>query len=553
MAEGPSVSEPHETDQPASSQLVPQAYEPPASRSNPPGAAEEPLPDLEGRLLGEFRLIRRIGRGGMAEVFLAEQTSLNRHVAVKVLRHDLVTDETYLKRFRTEALAAAGLNHPNIVQVYVVGDTTDGTHYIAQEYVQGQNLRESIVRKGPPEAPEALHLMKQVAAALQAAAAAGIVHRDIKPENILLTRKGEVKVADFGLAQLTQQGERLNLTQEGTTMGTPLYMSPEQVSGSKLDQRSDIYSFGVTCYHLLTGTPPFRGDTAIAVALQHLQGSPPPLEQSRPDLPPLLCRIVHKMMSKKPEDRYPEAQAILADLERVEQEGMNPASRPSEVSQRPAPAVLSVGTWKRTLDRLWHAADAAPQRQLQYFALAAVCCALLGAGWGWARRPQNPLNAARLAQTVVPDKGTAAAQFFYAMNVNDEAAWKAVEKYYPNDRLECQRASQQLAMMYLSQSRNQDALEIFDQFAAHETGDAERAFGLAGQASIYTRLKDEPAAEQSLEKLKPLYGRLDERMQQVVRDAVIRLHGRSPTDWDEIFRRSITPPTPRGENRRGSA
>jgi hypothetical protein len=231
---------------------------------------------------------------------------------------------------------------------------------------------------------------------------------------------------------------------------------------------------------------------------------------------------------------------------------MNPASQPSEAGRGSPANLLSAETWKRGLGRMWHAADAAPQRQLPYFALAALGCLLLGAGWGWVRRPENPLNAARLAQTVVPDKGTAAAQFFYAMNVNDEAAWKAVEKYYPTDRLECQRASQQLAMMYLAQSRNQDALEIFDQFA-HETGAAERAFGLAGQASIYARLKDEPAAEQALEKLKPLYARLDERMQQVVRDAVMRLHGSSPTDWDQIFRRNVTPPTPRGENRRGSA
>ena len=154
------------------------------------GAADEknrqPAEDLSERSLGEFRLLRRLGRGGMAEVYLAEQTSLARQVAVKLLRAELLADETYLKRFKTEAMAAAGLNHPNIVQVYVIGEA-DGMHYIAQEYVQGQNLREYLVRKGPPDLAVALHLMKQVAAALQAAGAAGIVHRDIKPENILIT------------------------------------------------------------------------------------------------------------------------------------------------------------------------------------------------------------------------------------------------------------------------------------------------------------------------------------------------------------------------------
>ena len=226
--------------------------------------------DLTEQTLGEFRILRRIGRGGMSEVYLAQQTSLNRNVALKVLRPDLVSDQTHVKRFRTEALAAAGLNHPNIVQVFSVG-TENGIEYIAQEYVQGYNLRQYLVRKGPPDLPMALHIMKQIASAFSAAAQAGIVHRDIKPENIMVTPKGRVKVADFGLAQLTLQGERVNLTQVGITMGTPLYMSPEQVNGSNVDHQSDLYSFGVTAYHMLSGSPPFRGETAVSVAVQHIK------------------------------------------------------------------------------------------------------------------------------------------------------------------------------------------------------------------------------------------------------------------------------------------
>src|SRR5579864_6885303 len=200
--------------------------------------------------LGEFRVIRPLGRGGMSEVYLAEQTSLHRSVAIKVLRPELLSDETVLKRFEQEAKAAAGLVHPNIVQVYAFGQQ-DGIHYIAQEYVQGLNLRQFLNRKGPPELLVAYHVMRQVASALALAADAGIVHRDIKPENILITRKGEAKVADFGLAQLAASEQRVQLTQVGMTMGTPLYMSPEQINGEPVDHRSDIYSFGVTCYRML--------------------------------------------------------------------------------------------------------------------------------------------------------------------------------------------------------------------------------------------------------------------------------------------------------------
>ena len=229
--------------------------------------------DLSGRQLGDFHLLRRLGRGAMADVYLAEQGRLKRRVAVKILKPELAGDRTYLQRFQLEAQAAASLVHANIVQIYEVG-CVDQLHYIAQEYVQGQNLREYIARHGPPDLPHALSIMRQVAAALAKAAEQGVVHRDIKPENIMLTAGGEVKVADFGLARLTREGAANDLTQVGITLGTPLYMSPEQVEGKPLDPRSDIYSFGVTCYHMLSGVPPFRGETALGVAVQHLKKQP---------------------------------------------------------------------------------------------------------------------------------------------------------------------------------------------------------------------------------------------------------------------------------------
>ena len=274
---------------------------------------DAPQPDLSGRRLGDYQLLRRLGRGAMAEVYLAQQSSLGRQVAMKVLRADLARDATYVLRFHNEAKAAAALTHANIVQIHEVG-CIDEVHFIAQEYVAGRNLGELVRRSGPLDAPLALKIMRQGAAALHKAAEQGIVHRDIKPENIMLTREGEVKVADFGLARI--QGEGQDLTQVGITMGTPLYMSPEQIEGKSLDSRADIYSFGVTCYHILVGAPPFAGETALAVAVQHLNSSADRLEQIRPDLPEGLCRIVHKMMGKKPEDRYSSAPRTAAGLAR---------------------------------------------------------------------------------------------------------------------------------------------------------------------------------------------------------------------------------------------
>ncbi|HEX8204282.1 MAG TPA: serine/threonine-protein kinase, partial [Isosphaeraceae bacterium] len=223
------------------------------TKLEPASAGAAPTHDLTGRALGDFRVERRLGQGGMGEVYLAHQVSLDRKVALKVLRPDLLTNPTVLSRFEAEATAVAKLNHPNIVHVYTLGDVDD-LRYIAMEYVPGMNLREFLNRKGPPDLPQALAFMKQAALAIAAAGEVGLIHRDIKPENLLLNRKGQLKVADFGLCR-EQGDETLHLTQPGVTLGTPLYMSPEQVQGQPLDHRSDLYSLGVTFYHLLAGFP----------------------------------------------------------------------------------------------------------------------------------------------------------------------------------------------------------------------------------------------------------------------------------------------------------
>jgi serine/threonine protein kinase len=276
------------------------------------------MKNLTDRTLGEFHLLRHLGSGGMADVYVAEQTSLQRYVAVKVMKPELMASsgEVMVARFKQEAMMAAGLNHPNIVQVYTIGREGD-LHYIAQELVQGKDLATVLAGKGKPDLSSALHVMRQVAAALKAAGDAGIVHRDIKPENILVTKKGEVKVADFGLAQLHDREESGNLTREGTTLGTPLYMSPEQIHGKELDPRSDIYSFGVTCYQLLCGQTPFSGRTVMSIAMQHLNAAPPPLKEKTPGVPDVVCRMVHRMMAKRRSLRYQSADEILSDLKKL--------------------------------------------------------------------------------------------------------------------------------------------------------------------------------------------------------------------------------------------
>lgn len=351
-------------------------------------AAEAPPPDYSGRVLGEFELLRRIGAGGMGQVYLARQASLKRQVAVKVLKTELAANTTALRRFQAEAEAVANITHAHIVQVYAFGEA-DGLHYMALEYVDGRNLKDFLEKKGLPDVPVAVDVMRQVASALERAGELGFVHRDVKPENILVSRKGEVKVTDFGLSRAFGTDAPLNLTQSGVTMGTPLYMSPEQVRGQPVDPRSDIYSFGVTCYHMLAGEPPFQGSTAFDVAIQHVQGTARPLAAVRPDLPPELCAIVHRMMAKRPEDRYQTAREILNDLARFKEgAGLPPATMTAGVSVF-TPAVGNSSAMVPA-----YPTQAVPARPGVGRYLVVAGLALLAAGAGatvhWARTPHPP-------------------------------------------------------------------------------------------------------------------------------------------------------------------
>ncbi len=361
-----------------------------------------PLPDLTGRTLGDFHILRRIGAGGMGQVYLARQTSLKREVALKLLRGELNTNLTALARFQAEAQAVAKLNHPNIVHIHQVGES-DGLRYMVLEFVEGRNLRDYLARRGPPDLPVTFSVMRQVALALQKAHEQGIVHRDIKPENILVTRKVEVKVTDFGLSRFfSADAPATNLTQSGVTLGTPLYMSPEQVQGHTVDHRSDIYSFGVTCYHLLSGEPPFRGTSAFDVALKHVQEHPRPLSDLRRDLPAELCALVHKMMAKSPDDRHQSARDILRDLQRLREAltGANvtlvsaPGAGP--VAPGAATEALSLSQSGTTL--------APPRRSSGRWWLPAACVLATGGGVGafLAAHPLRPGVAADAVAHAVP-------------------------------------------------------------------------------------------------------------------------------------------------------
>lgn len=511
--------------------------------------------DLSGRQLGDFRLLRRLGRGAMAEVYLAEQCRLRRRVAVKILRPELADDQTYLKRFEREAQAAASLVHANIVQIHEVGHL-DRLHFIVQEYVQGQNLHEWINRQGPPDLPHALSIMRQVAAALAKAAEQGVVHRDIKPENIMLTQPGEVKVADFGLARVPREGGAVDLTQVGITMGTPLYMSPEQVEGKPLDPRSDLYSFGVTCYHMLTGSPPFSGETALGVAVQHLKTTPARLESLRPDLPPALSRMVHKMLAKDPEQRYQSAREVLRELRRLHQEHFDedwPEDLPGwETTGVELPADPRIET-TRQLDGLMKTMALTPPGRRSWLLLllgaavlllGAAGAFLLGGGIAWfTTREPSLLADAKAPPPSIPVQQTALQQYLYASQIGTEPAWRSVLEYPGANKYLVQRANQQLARIYLREGNREGnydrAMAVFDEFAsANEPDEGLRAFGLAGQCGILTLRGQYRESAAVLDQLWPIRSKLRDAQMQRLIDYVIEknqseLGPQTARQWDE--------------------
>ncbi|MXV91080.1 MAG: serine/threonine protein kinase, partial [Acidimicrobiia bacterium] len=295
-------------------------------------AAQNP-PVLGGR----YELRRRLAQGGMATVYLARDRQLDRQVAIKMLHPQFASDPTFAERLRRESRAAAGLSHPNIVGVFDWGRQGE-RYFIVMEYVSGHSLAEIIAARGTlgPEAAAAIAF--EVAAALAFAHRAGIVHRDVKPQNVLLSTDGHVKVTDFGIATMVGAGPSAGLTETGSVVGTAAYLSPEQAQGEPTDARSDLYSLGVVLYEMLSGHPPFRGDTPVAVAYQHVQDPPVPLGEIAEGVPKALEGITMRLLAKDPDDRYERAEDLRRHLQIVRErlEELPPEPPPPPAAPPPA-------------------------------------------------------------------------------------------------------------------------------------------------------------------------------------------------------------------------
>lgn len=269
--------------------------------------------ELGTMLSGRYEVLKRVGSGGMADVYMAKDHKLNRNVAVKVLKSEYVEDEKFLKKFETEAQAVARLSHQNIVNIYDVG-MEDGINYIVMELAEGITLKEYIRKKGYLSPKETVEISTQIASAISHAHKNHIIHRDIKPQNILVSDTGIIKVTDFGIAKATSSN---TVTSTATAMGSVQYISPEQAKGRFCDEKSDIYSLGITMYEMVTGHVPFDHENGVTIALMHLQNEITPPSQIRDGIPDSLEKIILKCTMKKPEERYQTADDLIADLRLV--------------------------------------------------------------------------------------------------------------------------------------------------------------------------------------------------------------------------------------------
>jgi beta-lactam-binding protein with PASTA domain len=380
-----------------------------------------------------YQIARKLGSGGMANVYLAYDQELGRRVAIKILDDRHASDEQFIERFRREAQNAAGLSHPNIVSIYDRGEA-EGTYYIAMEHIEGRTLKELLVARGPSPLGIAIDYTRQILSALRFAHRNGIVHRDIKPHNVIVDGDGRVKVMDFGIARA---GAASQMTEAGSIIGTAQYLSPEQARGAPVDQTSDLYSTGIVLYELLTGTVPFTGDTPVEIAMKHLAQTPVPPSALRPEIPRDLDYVVLRALAKDPADRYHSAEEMDSDLERIAR-GIGVSAETAEA----ATTVLSRGELGEAAATGGAAAATTytPGRYYEYdevprtrsiwpwlLALLLLIAALTGGWFAW-QELQDQLSAAE--PVAVPDVDGVAEQL--AVDDIREAGLKELVQREPN-------------------------------------------------------------------------------------------------------------------------
>src|SRR5688572_14929799 len=356
---------------------------------------------------GRYRLERKLGSGGMADVWLAEDQELGRKVAIKMLHERYANDVQFVERFRREATHAAGLSHPNVVSIYDRGEA-EGSYFIVMEYVEGRTLKELVVTRGPCPIPVAISYTRQVLAALRYAHRHAIIHRDIKPHNVIVDHEGRVKVADFGIARAGAS----QITEAGSIIGTAQYLSPEQARGAPVDESSDLYSTGIVLYELLTGKVPFTGETPVEIAMKHLQQVPEAPSTIRPEIPRDLDLVALRALAKDPSDRYHSAEEMDSDLERIARgigvsaetaEAATTVLAGTDLGEAPTTIRPAAGAGRTYTPGRYYEYDEPARRRSIWpwlFGTLLVALALVGGWFAW-QEVQSQLSAAK--PVAVPD------------------------------------------------------------------------------------------------------------------------------------------------------
>ena len=487
--------------------------------------------DLTNQTINGYRVLHQLGSGGMADVYLAFHETLQRHVALKVMRTNLATSKDHLQRFLQEARSAASLIHPNIVQVYDIG-SWGKIHYIAQEYIAGNTLRSYIQRRNSISQPETLSIMHQIAAALQKAASIGVVHRDIKPDNILLTPDGEVKVADFGLARVRSQS--VGLTEIGVALGTPTYMSPEQIQGQSVDARSDLYSLGATVFEMLSGRPPFEGETALALALQHVQNTPPDLQALRPDVDPELIQTVMRLLAKNPEERFASAADLIRTIKKMAERLALSVSldHPIPLSGIFVDHAPLIGPHTTRLQTLALAETIKNSRRFDSW--VAPLIVLIGVGMlatafvsSFRRKTLIDKPSSRAADFIATETDVKK-QYFIALMKNKPADWRAIEaKFPPSDPSNLSyniKAWLHLAWLDLEHDNlveaNQAATKVLEPQYSMTVDKISKTLAIILQAMICLHSDRQRAADTKMLEAKKLFDQLSNDEKEVVERAM---------------------------------